>query len=214
MFRCTRSLSNVRKSRFPAANTAKYARDRREIFEASREFGKFTSASRHGHLNFSRNFVEALVSPISSRIRADARGRAPCATWPIFFRQYWPSRRSGGGTKISADFVLSPPVGTELDISDEWANPQRSTWRVDFAAELSGALKALSPLGRRSGKFEIYILGARRTPRKTRSFKRWPRHRSVLELENGNSLQRAVSCPPDVTRHFPATFTLYLVLYE
>jgi len=112
--------------------------------------------------------VKALVSPISSRIRASARGRAPCATWPIFFRQYWPSRRSGGGTKISADFVLSPPVGTELDIPDEWANPQRSTWRVDFAAELSGALKALSPLGRRSRKFEIYILRARRTPRKTR----------------------------------------------
>jgi len=145
--------------------------------------------------------MEALVSPISSRIRAGARGRAPCATWPIFFRQYWPSRRSGGGTKISADFVLSPPVGTELDIPDEWANPQRSTWRVDFAAELSGALKALSPLGRCSGKFEIYILRARRTPRKTRDPLNVDRASipSRFELENGNSLQRVVS-RPDVRR--------------
>lgn len=58
------------------------------------------------------------------------------------------------------------------------ANPQRSTWRLDFVAELSRALKALSPLShppsrhppgeRRSGKFEIYILHTTR-PEKRRS---------------------------------------------
>lgn len=86
--------------------------------------------------------------------------RALYATWPIFFRQYWPSRRFSGGTKISTDFVLSPPVETGQDIPDECANPQRLTWRLDFAVELSGALKALSPPKRGSGKFEIYILYA------------------------------------------------------
>lgn len=121
------------------------------------------------NLNFFYNFTEHRITDLSQNTCLYLE-RALCATWPIFFRQYWPFRRFSGGTKISADFVLSPPVGTGQDIRDECANPQRLTWRLDFAAELSKALKALSPPGRDSGKFEIYILHASPEKRKSLSY--------------------------------------------
>lgn len=88
------------------------------------------------------------------------------------------------------------------------ANPQRSTWRLDFVAELSRALKALSPLSHSPSRQPAgghtpththardapgnsrFIFPTRRTRKKEKSFKCRPRIDSFLhfnESKNKNS---------------------------
>lgn len=84
---------------------------------------------------------------------------------PIFFRQYWPSlysgrRRGGGGRgpKNSCGFHVARRRNN-VD-TGRVANPGCSTRRLDYTADLSEALSALSPRTRRPHEIEIYIPAA------------------------------------------------------
>ena len=134
-----------------------------EIYFQSRN----VAIRRNVRVAVSVTVCRAVLSKAAGRIRARGEKERHSPTWPIFFRQYWPSLYSGWRTKNSCGFHVARRRNN-VD-TGRVANPGCSTRRLDYTADLSKALSALSPRTTLRGNRDLYS-GRERPPLSGKKF--------------------------------------------